>query len=378
MAAEFDLAFWEILVAGDLNGVREWLACHRRHVNMRRDGRTPLMVACEHGHEPVARLLLDSRADVNLTDHAGIGPLFLACLGGHETVARLLLDRGAQKETTIVGDNEGDGAGDTALMAACLGGHEAIARLLLDEGAYIDAVNAEGSTPLVTACMTGCEAVARLLLDRGADKEKRRHDGSSPLFTACLRNHEGIARLLLTRDVNINACMNNGSTPLIAACYKRNEAIVRLLLQAGADMEITTATGSGAVSAQSALTVACMLSNDGAIPRLLLQRGAASTPEKATKYRPSSNAVLGVWNALSQARREAVRRYDRWDYVAMPDEWTVQNHAQTVPHLQRHVAAICIAWQIPLEAFNRKPGDLAHRMAEALYEKMGYTATGNE
>ncbi|EWZ49027.1 ankyrin repeat protein [Fusarium oxysporum f. sp. albedinis] len=54
-------------------------------------GRTPLLLAAEHGHEAVVRLLLEGGAHTNAADKIeGRTPLSYAVDNGHEAVVRLL------------------------------------------------------------------------------------------------------------------------------------------------------------------------------------------------------------------------------------------------------------------------------------------------
>jgi len=39
--------------------------------------------------------------------------------------------------------------------------------------------------------------------------------------------------------------------------------------------------------------------------------------------------------------------------------------------VERKVAAVALAWQLPLVPFNRKPGDLVQQMAEEIHAQMG-------
>ena len=77
-----------------------------------------------------------------------------------------------------------------------------------------------------------------------------------------------------------------------------------------------------------------------------------------------SNGLLRKWHTLTPDRRNAVLRLG-WDYIDVPIKWTPQNHNQFPADFQQKVAAVALAWQLPLVPFNRKPGDLAQQLAEA-------------
>jgi ankyrin repeat protein len=59
-------------------------------------GLTPAQICCMQGHDKCLLLLLDHRADPNLTDRHGRTPAHFACIGGHVKCLRLLLGRGAE------------------------------------------------------------------------------------------------------------------------------------------------------------------------------------------------------------------------------------------------------------------------------------------
>lgn len=80
----------------------------------------------------VARLLLDSGAQVNMPADSFESPLTLAACGGHVELAALLIERGANLE-------EVNDEGYTPLMEAAREGHEEMVALLLGQGNYCGA-----------------------------------------------------------------------------------------------------------------------------------------------------------------------------------------------------------------------------------------------
>lgn len=84
----------------------------------------------QDGHVDVARLLLDSGAQVNMPSDSFESPLTLAACGGHVALAALLVSRGANLE-------EINDEGYTPLMEAAREGHEEVVSLLISHGMYI-------------------------------------------------------------------------------------------------------------------------------------------------------------------------------------------------------------------------------------------------
>ena len=79
---------------------------HKRQLLEVRDdaGRTPLQRACENGHEPAVRALLQGGASASATERSsGWSALMLAAAGGHEEVVRTLLRlAGSEQDARLV------------------------------------------------------------------------------------------------------------------------------------------------------------------------------------------------------------------------------------------------------------------------------------
>ena len=74
------------------SGVVKVLLDNKADVNVSRptDGVTPLYVAAQEGHTEVVKLLLDYKADVNAREHDGFTPLHAAAHQGHTEVAKFV------------------------------------------------------------------------------------------------------------------------------------------------------------------------------------------------------------------------------------------------------------------------------------------------
>ena len=143
-------------------------------------GITPLEWAARKGHAEVVKLLLDNKADVNVSRHTdGATPLYVAAWNGHTEVVKVLLynkaDANISKHT--------DGA--TPLHVAAQNGHTEVVKLLLDNTAEVNASRNTGATPLYVAAQNGSAKVVQLLLDKKADVNASRHTGATPLYNCC-------------------------------------------------------------------------------------------------------------------------------------------------------------------------------------------------
>jgi ankyrin repeat protein len=182
-------------------------------------GRAALHWAAWKGHAGVVELLCEApRAQVDARC-TGRTPLIIACESGHEGAARALLARGARQELQ-------DRHDETALHKAALHGHARIVELLCAApGAPVDARDKLGCTPLMFASSgtsgstSGHLGSARALLSHGALQELQCDHGTTALHRSAsadvvelLCSAPGAAVALALRD-------KAGRTPLAAAVY---------------------------------------------------------------------------------------------------------------------------------------------------------------
>src|SRR3984957_9982541 len=202
-----------------------------------RDGRSPLSIAAQHGHEAVVRrLLMRDDVDINSKDSIDETPLSWAAMYGDETVVKLFL---ARDDVDV--DSKGL-RGQTPLSWAAENGHEAVVKLFLARhDVNADSKDLDGRTPLLWAARSGHEAVVRLFLARDdVNVDSKDLDGRTPLLWAARSGHEAVVRLFLARDdVDVNSTDSGGQTPLWWATEYRREAVVKLLLaQDGVDVNL--------------------------------------------------------------------------------------------------------------------------------------------
>lgn len=155
-----------------------------------RDARdwTALMVACFHGNEAAAKLLLQCGADPEARDRGGYTPLHWAALKGLLPIIELLAPR--------ADCNARSAAGLTPLLQAATGGHAAAVQALLAAGADPNLGSNEGWMPLHKAVMNGHLEVVRQLLAAGASALAEHSSGETPASLATKAGRDDILQLL--------------------------------------------------------------------------------------------------------------------------------------------------------------------------------------
>ncbi|CAE7776629.1 mask [Symbiodinium sp. CCMP2456] len=128
-------------------------------------GKRPLVEASSAGHVEVLELLLEARADSNLTGADGKTALQLAARSGHVETVRILLKAGALTDLSYRDTYM------TALHEASSSGHSEVVRLLLDARADKDIKAVNDQSALQLASSRGHAETVRMLLAAGADTD---------------------------------------------------------------------------------------------------------------------------------------------------------------------------------------------------------------
>jgi ankyrin repeat protein len=209
-------------------------------------GLTPLLRATRRGHKGVAGLLLSTDGVSRGSKNAYNGMKLLWMVeSGDEAAVKLLLDRGTDIEFRDIGNSR-----QTPLLLAAERGRDDVVKLLLERGANADAKDRLGRTPLTYAAMKGNYTIVKLLLDKGAHPNatttceseyntsrtlwSTSERGETPLLCAARYGHECVVKLLLDRGANFESEDEFGCTPLSGAIANGHEAIVQLFLDKGA------------------------------------------------------------------------------------------------------------------------------------------------
>ncbi|KAL3305665.1 ankyrin repeat protein [Colletotrichum asianum] len=187
--------------------------------------RRPLHWAVKNGHEEVAALLIEQKADKEAPD----SPLHYAAARGYEQLIALLVDEGA--ETEAIGEQ-----GRTPLYHAAEYGNVKAAEMLLKKGANIEAT-CGSCTPLHAAAAEGRAAVVALLIHQGAERDVVDDFGETPLHKAATSGSTETVACLIQEGADIEAKSKNGETPLHIAIEWKKDEIVHLLLRLGSNIE---------------------------------------------------------------------------------------------------------------------------------------------
>ncbi|MEN6357612.1 MAG: ankyrin repeat domain-containing protein [Armatimonadota bacterium] len=142
-----------IAALGDHRREAEILTVRGEDVNARdKFGHTPLFFARS---AYMAQVLISAGADVNAMRDDGGTALHRAARGGLRSVAKILIQSGA--------DISASKNGSTALHIAARHGHWIVVELLVSSGADVNALDSFGQTPLDGAESAGHKDVAELL-----------------------------------------------------------------------------------------------------------------------------------------------------------------------------------------------------------------------
>ncbi|KAK9762295.1 hypothetical protein K7432_012118 [Basidiobolus ranarum] len=154
-------------------------------------GLTVLHYAASRGHVILIEYLLDSGAEVDLTDREGETALLKAAYSGHLDVVKCLVGNYA-----VVHQQDKDGW--TALHNACSGGHLEVVKWLLKNTAVdVNVRSKMNHTPLMNAASRGyLEIIIYLLDEADADSSIRNDFGEKAYDVAAARTEAQICEIL--------------------------------------------------------------------------------------------------------------------------------------------------------------------------------------
>ena len=194
-----------------------------------KNGFTPFMIAISSGQYDVAKILLDTGADVNAVNNDGRSAL-MECVSHTEGVDFLLVAN--------IDVNIRDVFGSTALLDACTRGCLSSVTKLLTAGADVNIVDREGQTALMCAANNCAGEIAQLLLDNGADINAGNFRGITALqHAAAVPKGHIMMEALLKAGCNPDQLDGIGHTPMVYAIEMARPVNVRCLVLANAKVD---------------------------------------------------------------------------------------------------------------------------------------------
>jgi ankyrin repeat protein len=189
----------------------------------------PLISAAEKNLYGMVRILIESKANVNIQNHIGFTPLMEATIQGNNRVMKYLLDNGAQLE--LRANN-----GATALMIAVNADNIRGAKLLLENGADPNIYDIDDESPIMKTLKRGDNPeMIDLLADYNADVNAKNKQGTPVIMSYPYRNRIPVFKALISKGADVNIRNSEGKTPLIKAVLEGNLEMVKILIEKGAD-----------------------------------------------------------------------------------------------------------------------------------------------
>jgi uncharacterized protein len=201
-------------------------------------GYTGLMVASERGRPDIIKLLLDHKADPNVTGRDGTSALMLASENNQPEIVKSLIGRGADP-------NRQDNNGWTALLKAAYQGNAKCIEILASH------TKLELDRALLVATLMERKDAVKALLDNGAEVDFRASDGRTPLILAAGKGNRDIVELLLQVGADASLTDQAGQTAQAVAAAKGFNDIAELLRHAPAPSGTPVAVASPGASPEA-------------------------------------------------------------------------------------------------------------------------------
>lgn len=156
---------------------------------------TPLTIAIFRQNAPIARLLLNAKANPNLGTYVTHTALETAIINGDSELVSMLIKAGVDV------NRKREDSLRTPLMLAIKNNDGKISMQLIEAGADINAQDSDGNTALHWALKKQNLMLLRILLEAGADIKIKNNKGLSSQDTALASHNPHIANLFSTQKI---------------------------------------------------------------------------------------------------------------------------------------------------------------------------------
>lgn len=263
---------------GKLNIVQEKINDGSNVNYVKRDSQfTALLFAAEEGHTDIAKLLIESGADVNAQASSRYNnwtPLFYAIDKNNVDIVKLLLDASPEKVVHHIG---GDGNSPLTLATRRKEVNVGIVKALLDAGADTKHADKKGYTPLHHAARNSPEAV-QALLEKGADPNVLNEDKWSPIDLAVENRQKKAINALLDAKPDLNI----GSISVMELALTRYEdgdapywnGAIKRLIDGGADANAIVQKDRSCIWPGSTILMSAVACARIEVAQLLIEGGA--------------------------------------------------------------------------------------------------------
>lgn len=191
-----------------------------------------LLNAANRGDDSAMKAAIADGADINYRSKQGHTPLMFSVHKGCGDCVELLIDARANLNLTAPKNNE------TALMKAITEDKFDIAHMLLKAGADPN-ITPKGALPAILYAMNAKNRdLIEALVKSEADLNFKTKSGQTLLHQVTKKKDVELMELFLKNGANPNAQTKNGTTPLMLAANSGCEPCVKVLLKADADPEI--------------------------------------------------------------------------------------------------------------------------------------------
>ncbi|XP_026781745.3 B-cell lymphoma 3 protein [Pangasianodon hypophthalmus] len=180
-----------------------------------RNGQTALHLCCEHQQDACLRVILShlSRlpccpsACLNSRNFEGLTPLHLAVQDGNKKLAKMLLDSGA--DINAVDIKSGRSPLIYAVEKSCM----EMINFLVENGCNVNAQSYSGNTALHIACGRGEVEAVRVLLKNGADSSLKNYHNDTAVMVAKNKKVSDVLRGKPTRGHSLKTQNSFNGTP---------------------------------------------------------------------------------------------------------------------------------------------------------------------